>query len=210
MENDSRADCRRFVLHLPGVVLGGAVAILFDSLLLLATTGWFAVGVVPIVVPFLVCVFAGGTIAHMVWPQQLKVRLSRRTLVGIAVIVWPLCVLGPIGTRYFQLFREAEKLAVCGGCTRGKIRVVPIGYDDPPGYYFTLQCEHADAYAQSYHERLIEEGWEVRPTPPSLDSNVHMFARLGRRLAVTEVPTTASGPTAEIRVRGVATNLVYR
>jgi len=142
-----------------GVILGIAVGLFIDSIILLKFGGWMLVFVFPVILPVLLSALFFGLLG---WKRALFNPPQAAILLMIA-IGWPLCLMGPIfisqasliseAGMYIPLYPDSEKKAT---------RVAAIAGDGKPHIELAYSVRAPYSIVVDYYLReLPAKGWVI-------------------------------------------------
>ncbi len=143
-----------------GIVLGIAVGLLIDSILLLASSAWLIVFIIPVVIPVIAGAAGFGILGK---GGYLRVS-SWLSILLVIVIAWPLCLLGPIWWKEAELKSGVSReLPVYAGSQKISTNVVPIGGDGKPwiGVDFSVKANYLEVM-DFYRRELPKKGWKIK------------------------------------------------
>ncbi|MBI2440326.1 MAG: hypothetical protein HYV35_03030 [Lentisphaerae bacterium] len=145
-----------------GMAAGIAFGLLFDGILLVNSSGWLIAFIFPVVLPPLLGLIVGlvaGWKALMPSPSWYKVIL-------IAIVSWPIAVLGPIKTQEWRFRRFAEGLPAYHVADRRIQSLGVLGGDDPPSVRVAFETKNVTIpqMVQFYRDHFVNSGWtELEP-----------------------------------------------
>jgi hypothetical protein len=156
-----------------GVAIGVAIGLLFDSILLLTTSAWMIVFILPLVVPVAVPAVFLGILGE-------KGRLPAVPWVFTALIIlifWPLCALGPVKIREAQ-FKAwfNQDVPVYAGSKMLSSKIQTMRSDSIPR--MTVDFEFETDYSETiifFRRELPQKGWKI-----TLDKPEVVYASDGR------------------------------
>jgi hypothetical protein len=194
------------------VLWGMAAGMLFDSVVLVATTAWLT-GFTPF--PIMIGGALGG-IGAWLFSKRRGSPARRRQInpLWIILVAWPLCLFGPIAARWLQLYAEARTIPTCPTCQDGKIVDVDVlAFDNQPGYSLAFRTNQPKRATAFYRRELRKRGWRPVPARQLLDG-WRMFAyRKPRRYLVVSAPSMIGRGDARshhISIRCCAENFTYQ
>ena len=149
----------RIIQTVFGVSLGVAVGLLFDSMLLLLTSGWLVVFIFPVVVPVIITAVYFGRLG---WKGKFS-KISWLRIVLVIIIGWPLCLLGPIWIREAG-FRIRINV-VTPKYPDSKIlstNIVAVAGDGSPWMGMKIKIhDNFQEIVDFYIRELTNRGWEI-------------------------------------------------
>lgn len=142
-----------------GVFLGVAVGLFIDSIILLKFGGWMLVFIFPLILPVLLSALFFGFLG---WKGVLF-KPPQAVLFLIVVVVWPLCLMGPIFVSRADLISEAgAQIPPYPGAEKISTRVVAIAGDGKPHIDIAYSARAPyPAVVDYYLSELPAKGWTV-------------------------------------------------
>lgn len=143
-----------------GIVLGVAVGLLFDSLLLLATSAWLAVAILPVLLPVIIAASVFGILGM----KGLLPALPWWCVLLVMLIGWPIAYQGPIWVveTHFRLI-EYREIPMYYNTEKISTQIVAIRGDGGRwmSSKFKAKGTNYKEVAVFYKEELAKKGWNV-------------------------------------------------
>ena len=141
---------------------GIALGLLFDGIMLINSSGWLIAFIFPVVLPPLLGLIVGliaGWKGFMPGPSWYKIVL-------IAIILWPVSVLGPIKIQEWRFRCFAEGLPAYHAADRRIQSLGVLGGDSPPSVRVAFETKNVtiQQMVRFYRDHFVNSGWtEVEP-----------------------------------------------
>lgn len=192
-----------------GAAVGVGIGIVIVTLFVILTTAWMLLLGLPIAILFFAIV--GGFVGFRFGRDEPPVARFGLLLV-LAIALWPLCALGPLWAREFQIrHRIARDIPIHPASTLVKSEVRTYGFDDNPGYALEWRCsEPVDQAIAFYRKEFAAAGWTALPSVRRGDYVYHQFRRSNALLTLVGfVSWHHESPVNEVRLWCNLSNFTY-
>jgi hypothetical protein len=167
-----------------GAAFGIGAGIVLATLGVILVSGWLIAFIVPIVVPILLGAVVGFFVGR--YFDRRRKPLARFWLwLLLAIVAWPLCIVGPLGARWLQIRAMiARDVPFHPDCTPAERHISVIGFDNNVGYVlkFTFS-ENPKSMTTFYRDSLSNAGWTALPTVTEGRYLIHQYRKHGRKLS---------------------------
>ena len=145
-----------------GAIIGLAVGLLLDGLLLINSSAWLISFLFPVILPPLVTTVIGLVLG---WKRRIP-ALPWHAIIFIALVSLPAGFWGPTKVQEWRFRRFVDALPHYGGSERRIKEISVLGGDDPPRISVEIQTKHVDCdhLIRFYRDYLVNTGWtELEP-----------------------------------------------
>jgi len=141
-----------------GIVIGIAVGLFIDSLILLKYGGWMLAFILPVAAPVILSAAFFGFLGYMG-----LFRIPRAAVFLIALVAWPLSFTGPIWMRGADLSRKAHsEIPLYRDAQKKSVSVTAVAGDGHPHVDIGYEVRgNFREIADFYLKELPGRGWRI-------------------------------------------------
>jgi hypothetical protein len=157
-----------------GSALGVGIGLLFDSLILLGTSAWLTVFIIPVLAPVILAAIIFGNLGRK---GKLPIASWFFTCL-IIIIIWPLCLFGPIWIREGGLrARFNQEVPIYAGSKIQSSSIEAFRSDTYPHVTVNFKAEvnYLDAI-DFFRSELSDKGWKI-----TLDNKQVVYSHSGQQ-----------------------------
>jgi len=181
------------------IVVGIAVGLLLDSLIVLWSSGWALFAFYILLPPVVVGALLGALLCRnktYLW----RPRFSAIRIMAI-IILWSTCAIAPIAARWAQFYLELRSIPICPHCEKDIYEIRVLAYDSLPGYRMVLRCACEPSQCiQYYRTELAKHGWSETRSDTYHGRMSFKFTKPKRRLYISDASSEEYPPNSNTLV----------